>query len=119
MDNAGVVGGNEVFKDRETGSRWQQSSLEAISGPLKGERLDLYPFLLTEPVIAKLEFEHHKVVLRGRGVRRRCFVSSRSSPYSVKASAGERSARSCTATATRSPARLCRNCWVSRATNSR
>jgi hypothetical protein len=47
MDNAGVVGGNEVFKDRETGSRWQQSSLEAISGPLKGEHLELYPFLLT------------------------------------------------------------------------
>jgi len=47
MDNAGVVGGNEVFKDRETGSRWQQSSLESISGPLKGEHLELYPFLLT------------------------------------------------------------------------
>jgi len=47
MENAGVVGGNEVFKDVETGSRWQQSSLEAISGPLKGEHLRLYPFLLT------------------------------------------------------------------------
>jgi len=47
MENAGVVGGNEVFKDAETGSRWQQSSLEAISGPLKGEHLELYPFLLT------------------------------------------------------------------------
>jgi hypothetical protein len=47
LDNAGVVAGNEVFKDRETGSRWQQSSLEAISGPLKGEHLELYPFLLT------------------------------------------------------------------------
>jgi len=47
MENAGVVGGNEVFKDAETGSRWQQSSLEAISGPLKGEHLQLYPFLLT------------------------------------------------------------------------
>src|SRR5262245_18177069 len=47
MENAGVVGGNEVFKDVETGSRWQQSSLEAISGPLKGEHLELYPFLLT------------------------------------------------------------------------
>jgi hypothetical protein len=47
MENAGVVGGNEVFQDRETGSRWQQSSLEAISGPLKGEHLALYPFLLT------------------------------------------------------------------------
>ena len=48
MENAGVVGGNEVFQDRETGSRWQQSSLEAISGPLKGEHLELYPFLLTD-----------------------------------------------------------------------
>jgi Protein of unknown function (DUF3179) len=47
MENAGVVGGNEVFTDRETGSRWQQSSLEAISGPLKGAHLELYPFLLT------------------------------------------------------------------------
>jgi len=47
FDNAGVVGGNEVFKDRETGSRWQQSSLEAISGPLQGAHLSLYPFLLT------------------------------------------------------------------------
>ena len=47
MENAGVVGGNEVFRDVETGSRWQQSSLEAISGPLKGEHLALHPFLLT------------------------------------------------------------------------
>jgi hypothetical protein len=47
FDNAGVVGGNEVFKDRETGTRWQQSSLEAISGPLQGEHLELFPFLLT------------------------------------------------------------------------
>jgi hypothetical protein len=47
MENAGVVGGNEVFKDAETGTRWQQSSLEAISGPLKGDHLELYPFLLT------------------------------------------------------------------------
>ena len=47
MENAGVVGGNEVFKDVETGSRWQQSSLEAIDGPLKGAHVELYPFLLT------------------------------------------------------------------------
>jgi hypothetical protein len=47
MENAGVVAGNEVFRDVETGSRWQQSSLEAISGPLAGEHLELYPFLLT------------------------------------------------------------------------
>jgi hypothetical protein len=48
FENAGVVGGNEVFKDRETGSRWQQSSLEAISGPLQGKHLQLFPFLLTD-----------------------------------------------------------------------
>jgi hypothetical protein len=47
FDNAGLVGGNEVFQDRETGSRWQQSSLEAISGPLQGEHLKLFSFLLT------------------------------------------------------------------------
>jgi hypothetical protein len=47
FDTVGLIGGNEVFKDRETGSRWQQSSLEAISGPLKGTHLALYPFLLT------------------------------------------------------------------------
>ena len=47
FDTAGVVGGNEVFKDRQTGTRWQQSSLEAISGPLKGEHLELFPFVLT------------------------------------------------------------------------
>jgi hypothetical protein len=47
FDIAGVVEGNEVFKDRGTGSRWQQSSLRAISGPLEGTRLQLYPFLLT------------------------------------------------------------------------
>jgi Protein of unknown function (DUF3179) len=48
FENAGIVGGNEVFKDRETGSRWQQSSLEAISGPLQGKHLQLFPFLLTD-----------------------------------------------------------------------
>ena len=42
-----MVGGNEVFKDDETGSRWQQSSLEAISGPLQGQHVELFPFLLT------------------------------------------------------------------------
>lgn len=47
FDTDGLIGGNEVFKDRETGSHWQQSSLEAISGPLKGTRLTLYPFLMT------------------------------------------------------------------------
>jgi hypothetical protein len=43
----GLVGANEVFKDRETGSRWQQSTATAISGPLEGTRLALYPFTRT------------------------------------------------------------------------
>jgi Protein of unknown function (DUF3179) len=42
-----MVGANEVQKDLETGSRWQQASGEAISGPLKGTRLQLYPFVRT------------------------------------------------------------------------
>jgi hypothetical protein len=42
-----MVGANEVHKDHETGSRWQQSTGEAISGPLKGSRLELYPFVRT------------------------------------------------------------------------
>lgn len=48
FDTDGVVGLNEVFKDRETGSHWQQSLSTATSGPLKGTHLELYPFLLTQ-----------------------------------------------------------------------
>jgi len=47
FETVGVIGGNEVFGDKETGSHWQQSTLTAISGPLKGAHLDLFPFLLT------------------------------------------------------------------------
>lgn len=48
FDYDSMAGSNEVFKDRETGSRWQQTLAEAISGPLKGTHLDAYPFLLTQ-----------------------------------------------------------------------
>ena len=41
-----LVGANEVFKDRETGSRWQQALAMATDGPLKGAHLEIYPFLL-------------------------------------------------------------------------
>jgi Protein of unknown function (DUF3179) len=47
FDTDGVNGGNEVFKDRETGSHWQQSTAMATAGPLQGTELKLYPFLLT------------------------------------------------------------------------
>ena len=42
-----MVGANEVHKDKETGSRWQQSTGEAISGPMQGSHLELYPFVRT------------------------------------------------------------------------
>jgi quercetin dioxygenase-like cupin family protein len=47
FDYDSMVGGNEVDRDRETGSRWQQSLGEAIDGPLKGTRMGLYPFTYT------------------------------------------------------------------------
>ena len=42
-----MVGANEVQKDAETGSSWQQATGEAIDGPLKGTRLTLYPVVRT------------------------------------------------------------------------
>jgi len=47
FDYDSMAGANEVFKDRETGSRWQQASAAAISGPLEGAHLALYPFIRT------------------------------------------------------------------------
>ena len=42
-----MVGANEVQKDAETGSSWQQATGEAIDGPLKGARLTLFPTVRT------------------------------------------------------------------------
>ena len=42
-----MVGANEVQKDAETGSSWQQATGEAIDGPLKGTRLALFPTVRT------------------------------------------------------------------------
>jgi hypothetical protein len=42
-----MVGANEVQKDFETGSSWQQATGEAIDGPLKGTRLQLYAVVRT------------------------------------------------------------------------
>lgn len=38
---AGLVRGNMLMRDRETGSLWQQSTGEALTGPLQGARLEL------------------------------------------------------------------------------
>jgi len=42
-----MVGANEVQKDAETGSSWQQATGEAIDGPLMGTRLTLLPVVRT------------------------------------------------------------------------
>jgi hypothetical protein len=42
-----MVGMNFTFADSQTRTRWQQETGEAIDGPLKGRRLQIYPFLLT------------------------------------------------------------------------
>jgi hypothetical protein len=42
-----MVAANEVQKDLETGSSWQQATGEAIDGPLKGAHLTIYPFVRT------------------------------------------------------------------------
>lgn len=48
FDYDSMAGSNEVFKDRETGSKWQQTLAIATSGPLKGTHLAIYPFVLTQ-----------------------------------------------------------------------
>ncbi len=42
-----MVAMNFTFADRETGTGWQQETGEAFEGPLKGRRLEIYPFLIT------------------------------------------------------------------------
>ena len=42
-----MVNVNMTFADRETETRWQQETGEAIDGTHKGRRLAIYPFLLT------------------------------------------------------------------------
>jgi len=47
FDHAGMFGMNFTIADRDTGTRWQQETGEAIEGTLKGRRLEIYPFLIT------------------------------------------------------------------------
>jgi hypothetical protein len=62
FDYDNLVGANEVFKDRETGSRWQQSTATAISGPLNGTHLALYPFLRTTWGSWRMHYPHTLVL---------------------------------------------------------
>jgi hypothetical protein len=53
-----MVAANEVQKDLETGSSWQQATGEAIDGPLKGTRLTLYPSVRTTWAAWRQRYPH-------------------------------------------------------------
>src|SRR5687767_5525351 len=57
-----MVGANEVQKDVETGSSWQQATGEAIDGPLKGTRLTLYPVVRTTWAEWRKRYPHTTVL---------------------------------------------------------
>jgi hypothetical protein len=57
-----MVGANEVQKDLETGTSWQQATGEAIDGPLKGTRLTLYPAIRTTWGAWRARFPHTTVL---------------------------------------------------------
>jgi hypothetical protein len=57
-----MVGANEVQKDLETGSSWQQATGEAIDGPLKGTRLTLYPVVRTTWAEWRRRYPHTMVL---------------------------------------------------------
>ena len=57
-----MVGGNEVQKDMETGTSWQQATGEAIDGPLKGTRLQLYPVVRTTWAEWRRRYPHTTVL---------------------------------------------------------
>jgi hypothetical protein len=57
-----MVGANEVQKDLETGTSWQQATGEAIHGPLKGTRLTLYPVVRTTWAEWRKRYPHTMVL---------------------------------------------------------
>ena len=57
-----MVGANEVQKDLETGTSWQQATGEAIDGPLKGTRLTLYPVVRTTWAEWRKRYPHTMVL---------------------------------------------------------
>ena len=57
-----MVGANEVQKDLETGTSWQQATGEAIDGPLKGTRLKLYPAVRTTWAEWRKRYPHTMVL---------------------------------------------------------
>ncbi len=72
-----MVGANEVQKDSETGSSWQQATGRAIDGPLKGTRLALYPSVRTTWAAWRKRFPHTVVLKPLPGYAERMPVLSR------------------------------------------
>jgi hypothetical protein len=72
-----MVGGNEVQKDLETGTSWQQASGEAIDGPLKGTRLKLYPAVRTTWAEWRKRYSHTMVLEPLPGYAERMPILSR------------------------------------------
>src|SRR4029450_5070386 len=57
-----MVGANEVQKDLETSTSWQQATGEAMDGPLKGRRLTLYPTVRTTWAEWRRRYPHTMVL---------------------------------------------------------
>jgi uncharacterized protein DUF3179 len=72
-----MVGGNEVQKDLETGTSWQQATGEAIDGPLKGTRLTLYPMVRTTWAAWRKRYPHTMVLKPLPGYAERMPAASR------------------------------------------
>jgi hypothetical protein len=47
FERVGLRGSNFFVRDSETGSHWQQLTRECFGGPMKGKRLQTFPFLIT------------------------------------------------------------------------
>ena len=72
-----MVGANEVQKDLETGTSWQQATGEAIDGPLKGTRLTLYPAVRTTWAEWRKRYPHTLVLKPLPGYAERMPILSR------------------------------------------
>ncbi len=77
FDYDSMVHSNEVQKDRETGSRWQQALGEAIDGPLKGRQLTPYPFTRTSWGEWRRQYPHTLVMQPQAGYAERMPMMNR------------------------------------------
>ena len=84
-----MVNANEVHKDVETGSRWQQSTGEAISGPLKGRKLTLYPFILSTWKAWRTKYPHTTILAPMPGYAERVAILRPRQKQNLRSGEGE------------------------------